>query len=81
MQSNRMLLAAAVAAAVLIAVSAPVASLLPFALLLACPLTMVLMMRRMSGSHGEDHGGHGSESGSAPKPDTVRADAQPTDTR
>ena len=83
MQSNRMLLAlaAAAAAAVLIAVGAPVASLLPFALLLVCPLTMVLMMRRMSGSHGEGHGGHGSESGSAPKADTGRADAQPTDAR
>lgn len=64
MQTNHMLPylgAAAVVAAVLIAVGAPLASLLPFALLLVCPLMMVLMMRRMSGSHGEGHTGAGSE--------------------
>ena len=32
------------------------------ALVLACPLMMVFMMRGMSGSHGsEDHTGHGCE--------------------
>lgn len=51
---------AVVVAAVVMAVGAPLASLLPFALLLACPLMMVFMMRGMSGSHGsEDHTGHG----------------------
>ena len=60
MHTNRLLpylAVAAVVAAVLIAVGAPLASLLPFALLLVCPLMMVLMMRRMSGSHGADHTG------------------------
>ena len=65
MQHNRMfpyLAVAAVVAAVLIAVGAPFASLLPFALLLACPLMMFFMMRGMSGSHSaEDHTGHGCE--------------------
>ena len=58
MQHNRMfpyLAAGAVVAAVLIAVGAPFASLLPFALVLACPLMMVVMMRSMSRS--SDHEG------------------------
>ena len=57
------LVGAAVVAAVLIAVGAPWASLLPFALVLACPLMMILMMRGMSGMHhsGDDHTGHGCE--------------------
>jgi hypothetical protein len=63
MQQNRMfpyLAGAALVAAVLIAIGAPLASLLPFSLLLACPLIMVFMMRGMSGSQGrEDHTGHG----------------------
>jgi choline-glycine betaine transporter len=63
MQHNRMipyLAVAAVVAAMLIAVGAPLTSLLPFALLLACPLMMIVMMRTMSSSHGsEDHTGHG----------------------
>ena len=70
MQGNRMLpvlAVAAVVAAVLIAVGAPLASLLPFALLLVCPLMMVLMMRHMSGPDDEDRGGPGSESDSAAK--------------
>ena len=65
MHQNRMfpyLIGAALVAAVLIAVGAPLASLLPFALVLACPLMMVFMMRGMSGNHGhEDHTGHGCE--------------------
>ena len=40
--------------AVLIAVGAPFTSLLPFAIVLACPLMMVFMMRGMSGSHGHE---------------------------
>jgi hypothetical protein len=63
MQHKRMfpyLVAAAVVAAVLIAVGAPLASLLPFALLLVCPLMMVFMMKSMMGSgKAEDHTGHG----------------------
>ena len=66
MRSKRFLpylFGAAMVAAVLIAVGAPLVSLLPFALLLACPLMMVFMMRGMSGMHnsGEDHTGHGCE--------------------
>lgn len=60
--TTSLVVVAALVAAVLIAVGAPLASLLPFALLLACPLMMVFMMRGMSGSHGsEDHTGHGCE--------------------
>lgn len=59
---------AAIVAAVLVAVGAPLASLLPFALLLVCPLMMVAMMRGMSGSTGKGHSGHGSEH----DPDRVR---------
>lgn len=75
MLTNRMLpylAAAAVLAAVLIAVGAPLASLLPFALLLLCPLMMVVMMRGMSGSHGKDHTGHATEDGPPPRTDQVR---------
>ncbi len=51
------MLGAAVVAALLIAFGAPLASLLPFALVLACPLMMIFMMKGMSGMHGggEDH--------------------------
>ena len=78
--SNRMLpylLGAAVIAAVLIAVGAPIASLLPFAVVLACPLMMVFMMRGMAGAHGrgEDHTGHGCEH------DPTRRAEPPTGTR
>ena len=57
------LVGAAVVAAVLIAIGAPLASLLPFALLLACPLMMILMIRGMTGMHRsrDDHTGHGCE--------------------
>ncbi len=40
----------------LLAAGTPVQSLLPYALLLACPLMMVFMMRGMGG-----HGGHGGD--------------------
>lgn len=53
MHSNRVLpylAAAAVVAVALLALGAPVASLLPLAALLACPLMMVFMMRGMSRS-------------------------------
>ena len=64
--SNRMvpwLVGAAAVAAVLIAAGAPLASLLPFAIVLACPLMMFVMMRGMSGTQhdNEDHTGHGCE--------------------
>lgn len=64
--ANRMtpwLIGAAAVAAVLIAFGAPLASLLPFAIVLACPLMMIVMMRGMGGMHGksEDHTGHGCE--------------------
>jgi len=75
MQTNRMLpylAAAAVVAAILIAVGAPLASLLPFALLLLCPLMMVVMMRGMSRSHGQDRSGQDAEHDPAPKTDQVR---------
>ncbi|HZQ87633.1 MAG TPA: DUF2933 domain-containing protein [Acidimicrobiales bacterium] len=57
------LLGAAVVAAILIALGAPLAWLLPFAIVLACPLMMLFMIRGMSGmhGHGDDHTGHGCE--------------------
>jgi hypothetical protein len=72
--SNRMLpylLGVAAIAAVLMAVGAPFASLLPFAVVLACPLMMVFMMKGMSGAHGggEGHAGHGCEHGPARRSD------------
>jgi hypothetical protein len=66
--SNKMLtylIGAAVVAAVLIALGAPLASVTPFAIVLLCPLMMIVMMRSMGGmdgAHGrEDHRGHGCE--------------------
>jgi hypothetical protein len=58
-----LLIGAAAVAAVLIASGAPLASLLPFAVFLACPLMMFVMMRGMGGMHGggADHTGHGCE--------------------
>ena len=63
--SNRMtpwLIGVAAVAAILIAIGAPLVSLLPFVIVLACPLMMLVMMRGMSGMHGGgDHTGHGCE--------------------
>ena len=65
MQHNRMLpylFGAASVAAILIGFGVPFASLLLFAVLLACPLMMVFMMRGMAVSHRHDnHTGHGCE--------------------
>jgi len=65
---NRMipyLIGAAAIAAVLAGFGVPVASLAPFAIVLLCPLMMVVMMRgmgAMGAMHGrEDHTGHGCE--------------------
>ena len=52
---------AAVVAAILIARGSSLVSLLPFALLLGCPLMMVFMMRGMNSHSTEDHTGHGCE--------------------
>ena len=63
--SNKMfpyMIGAAAVAAVLIALGGPLASLAPFAIVLLCPLMMVVMMRGMGAMHGrEDRTGHGSE--------------------
>ena len=66
MSCNRMLpyLVGAVAVAAILAVfGVPLGSLLPFAIVLACPLMMFVMMRGMGGMHGgaEDHTGHACE--------------------
>ena len=66
MTHNRMptyLLAAAAIAAVLVIAGVPLAGLLPFALVLVCPLMMIFMMRGMGGKQGgsDDHTGHGCE--------------------
>ncbi|MBK5331139.1 MAG: DUF2933 domain-containing protein [Ilumatobacteraceae bacterium] len=65
MHSNRMfpyMIGAAALAAVVIAFGAPLATVLPFAIFLACPLMMFMMMRGMAGTHGQDdHTGHGCE--------------------
>ena len=64
-QCNKMfpyLLGAAALAVVLSAAGIPLGNLLPFAVVLACPLMMVFMMRGMASGHrGEDHTGHGCE--------------------
>jgi len=63
--SNKMfpyLIGAAAVAAALIAFGAPLASLAPFAIVLLCPLMMIVMMRGMGAMHtGEDRTGHGCE--------------------
>jgi hypothetical protein len=57
------LIAAATVAAVLALLGVPLGALVPFAIVLVCPLMMLVMMRGMSGMHGrsEDHTGHGCE--------------------
>jgi hypothetical protein len=53
---------AAVAAAVFVAFGVPLATLVPFAIFLACPIMMFFMMRGMGHGHSaEDHAGHGCE--------------------
>ena len=55
MRHNRMfpyMAAATVVAVALIWIGAPLASFLPFGLLLVCPLMMFFMMRNMGGMHG-----------------------------
>ena len=67
MQRNRLptYVAGAAAIAVVLGVAGVrLTALIPFAILLACPLMMVFMMRGMGGMHGgdhEDHTGHGCE--------------------
>lgn len=63
-----------VAVAVLSALGVPLASFLPFLILLACPLMMVFMMRGMDhgGGHAGCHGGHGSH-------EADHRDGQPAD--
>ena len=57
------LVAGALVSAVLVGLGVPLGALLPFAILLVCPLMMLVMMRGTSGMHGahEDHTGHGCE--------------------
>ena len=56
-----LLVAAGALAVGLVVAGTPVASLLPFVLLLACPLIMVFMMRGMGHGQGQAHQG-GNES-------------------
>ena len=73
--SNRMLpypLGAAVVAAVLVAVGAPLATLLPLAFVLTCPIMMFVMMRGMHGGS-EDHTGHGCQHDPTRQPDSPAA--------
>ena len=61
---NRMvpyLVGAAAIAAVLAVLGVPLGALLPFGVVLLCPLMMIVMMRGMSGMGHEDHTGHGCE--------------------
>ena len=63
MRCNRMfpyLVGAAAVAAVLALLGVPLGAVVPFAVVLACPLMMIVMMRGMGGG-GEDHSGHGCE--------------------
>ena len=63
MSCNRMLpylVGAAAVAAVLAVFGVPLGALVPFAVVLACPLMMIVMMRGMHGGS-EDHTGHGCE--------------------
>jgi hypothetical protein len=49
----------------LVALGVPAQTLLFGALVLACPLMMMLMMGGMHGGHGHGHGGAGSDPGNA----------------
>ncbi len=60
-----MIIAGAVALAGLWAFGVPLGRALPYAILLACPLMMVFMMRGM------DHGGHGGASHAPSETDTA----------
>ena len=67
MKHNRMatyLFVAAAIAAVFLAAGVPFIRVLPFAVVLLCPLMMIFMMRGMGDMHAggrEDHTGHGCE--------------------
>ena len=66
----RYLLVAAAALVVgLLAAGTPVQSLLPYVLLLACPLMMVFMMRGMGGHAGRGNDHHGDQSHHDPASD------------
>jgi hypothetical protein len=66
------LLGAAAVAAVLVIAKVPLAGILPFGLLLMCPLMMFFMMKGMSGTGTkEDHTGHGCEHDSTTKADNT----------
>lgn len=59
----QMLLGGAALAVVAVALGVPLGWLWPLAIVIACPLMMLLMMRAMPGMHGmhggaEDHAGH-----------------------
>ena len=47
-----LLIVGSAVAAVLLAFGTPIASLLPFVIVLGCPLMMLVMMRRMGGTGG-----------------------------
>jgi type III secretory pathway component EscV len=51
-----MVLGAAALLALAVLAGVPLESALPLAILLACPLMMVVMMATMSGGHGHGHG-------------------------
>ena len=78
MNHNRMyayLLGGVAIAAVLVIAKVPLAGVLPFGLLLVCPLMMFFMMKGMGGMGGkEDHSGHGCE-----HDPTRKADQTPVD--
>jgi Protein of unknown function (DUF2933) len=85
MNHNRMhtyLLGAAAIAAVLVIAKVPLAGILPFGVLLLCPLMMIFMMKGMSsmGSKEDDHTGHGCEHDPTPKADKT-AGGEPADHR
>ena len=66
MRNNRMpnyIVAVAMIGAMFAIVGVPLRTIAPFAILLACPLMMIIMMRGMGGNRGEseDHTGHGCE--------------------
>ena len=87
MDRNRLptyVVVATVAAVVLAVAGVPLASLLPFAVLLACPLMMVFMMRGMHGStSGGGCGMHGSHNDHASREDHagLGRDQDPTRSR
>jgi hypothetical protein len=65
---KHMLIGGAGLLAVLLAFGVPLSTALPYAIFLACPLMMLMMLRSMGGGGGHGGGGHDHDSDQTPGP-------------